>query len=316
MANIKKRYSSFNDWLQCCHGQSPIRAKAVASYLRQQEDYGLFSRAKVEGSYARIHTILNNIDNGTAKPNALTDVVKDLKKLYTQLKDEAYSTEIEATVETCKGWRQAFNLYMQFLAEVTDCFNYDHVLSVNSRVRLMHRTGREKVQYEKRLRIFRSGAYRSFFKELTDKTWGKLLDQLTEAIDTVVAQKGSLQVLTSFVCQPEEVSRIVNWREIALDTLAEIDYDEFRCPKSVRITKKYPVSQIIYTKTHALSEALLTTEILKHIVKRFNMGRDVEALNQSDSTLTRNLPSQLESVRYSIHEYFNCFDFTLEYYDF
>lgn len=238
MANKKGKYDSFKQWLIWCNSQSPVTAKTLVSYLRKLEKTLLIQ----EGSFSEFHVLhdqLNVIDtqSNSYGHETMMNVVESLAAIENFIKGElhAETNKTDTDLDVVNGWRRAFNKYLEFLSDVTTCFNDDDAKKVNDNLRF-NPNRRLDEYYEKRLKIFKSGFPYDLLKlpEATNLVEG-MLDKIADFIDSIVAPSYCAQVATQFLTTDSIDTAIVgessgcSWRTWLVEGLCFVDSTEYFC---------------------------------------------------------------------------------------
>lgn len=223
MANIKTTYQAFREWLIWVRGNDSQTAKCTVAYLRNLES-NLFESKIDGGKLSVFHKNLITIDQN---PNCgfnlgyIIKALKDLKELIdTERKNESGKSKFG--FETIKNWSRAFNSYLAFLCDVTDCFTQLEAKEINSRFGVGNKNvDVESPNYVKRLDLFISGAHKHILDTIGIQG---LTDQLLDTFHNVV--KSALQnmgmknsIPTEFLINSSFSPAMINWRTIILDNI-------------------------------------------------------------------------------------------------
>lgn len=272
MANKTKKYNSFREWLIWCTKGSPNSAKTVVSYLRRIEEEFLEYHLGTPDVFSQVHQILNDIDAGK-KPHNEIDGAKEILKCVQGLlhdakdgarnikprcdckslkKDSISSEEIRESpdieYELLRGAIRAFNGYLKFLTDVTDCFGIEDALEINPRIRDDFRDA-DDPNYEKRLLIFRHGLASRFIKFFNVNDYVEaVLDSFSEIVERY-SLPNNPAVATQFSLNEVASPSRCSWRS---EVLNHINYSiaknysittHRRCKRGFNVIREQPVHQ-------------------------------------------------------------------------
>lgn len=319
MANKEGKYKAFRDWLIWCHSLSANSAKTTVSFLRQLETKVLILKHGTHGELNRIHEALNDIDsNNSVIP--VCEIKEQLKKLNGTITKERGTLNIE--FYTLQGFQRAFNLYLKFLVDVTDCFDMAAALEINPKIDIGGPSDKkidpETPLYKNQLKIFKAGLYKPLLKIPGIKNLlENVLDDISDAVDNLLASNGRLVVPTQFVVGGKSQIRIGDWRSTIIDNIKfDIDLD-YNLPPRIPIKI---VRRCSYKETaKLLSEILYWSLLIRNELNQYiNHDSDVvtdikdtiDLLKSSEPVMrdTSGLERGVLNLQMLLREYARCFE--------
>lgn len=245
MANIKTTYQSFREWLVWVRGNNQQTANCTVAYLRNLEINLLGSKID-GGKLSMYHKKLISIDDRRNIGFDLGSIITELKKLKEVIDKEKKNESGKSIfgLDTLKNWSRAFNSYLAFLCDVTDCFTQQHAKAINTRFGAGAKNEDvESPSYVKRLALYMRGVHKIILNAIgIEGVTDKLLDTFHEVVNLAVQNAGtSSSVQTEFLINSSDTPTLLNWRSIILDNIEckniENQCDEmnfYRIPKSLQ----------------------------------------------------------------------------------
>lgn len=322
MANKQGKYAAFKDWLIWCRLESPNTAKNVVSYLRQLENNVLVYKYKPHGELHRIHQALNDIDAGNYNIS-IEEIIECLGDYYKTIVNEKGSTT--QSVLTINGYQRAFNLYLKFLSDVTDCFDMAMARRINGRIDVGGKPGKNKnidpkdANYQKLLKVFKTGLYKPLIK-LTNihKIVDTVLDELSEAVDTLIATNGRYAVPTQFIVGNNQGIQIGDWRATIIDNInVDLDPYDYYHPKHItfKVIRRQPIKRTAEIFSEILYRSLLLQDELNRYVDSekdevADIKETIKMLQSSESAMrnTTSLVNGVIRIKELLRDYAKCYE--------
>lgn len=333
MANKIGKYNPFKEWLLWCGKKSKTVATTLASYLRRFEEDLLLKGSSQCLSFSEIHQLLKDIDDGKQHPQQIGNVINELQKIHKTLtteikaviKGETKDQMSEVDLETLYGWQRAFNAYLRFLVDVTDCFDMSMVRSINPKIGVGGMKAKPDKYYPKRVKLFRCGLYKLLLEKLNFKLIDKTLDAFAESVDILLGSGGSYNVVATEMIIGnegydgfEEFDDLFNWRSMLLDGITMVGNIEER-----KISRRPPY-KIISHKSYEENADLMSDIFRKalSIQGEFNscyIGDDAISYKETVTRLKNNgfvsntkpIYQRMDELSSLIHQYAGNFELVI-----
>lgn len=326
MANKTGKYNSFKQWLMWCRGKNQASATKLASYLRRLESDLLLKLPEPRKCrpFHELHQMLLDIDRHKAVGFSIDDVVEELKKILTAIDNERKEEDIrnqvsEVEPEVLDDWRGAFNAYLKYLSDITECFTMDDAKQVNEKIEIGgHSTCYDERLYHTRLKLFKHGVYKCIVDNIgMANVVDKVLDAFSESID-ILTMREPYEVPTQFIVEGSTQYEIGDWRAIIIDNIRYSIEDDTEC------CNPFSVERVCSAETTArlLAEILyyvlmLNNEVASYVYKDTNQAISVKdtlcTIKKSDVERIRipGIANSISLVRRLISDYAACFKITL-----